>query len=170
MILSDRTIIDFIDSGKIVIDPYDERNVQSASIDLRLGEGFLVPDYYSTESVSLGEKLEYRNLECSSIVIPPRHFILGTTLEYLEIPNNICGQLDGKSSIGRKGLFIQNAGHINPGFKGKLTLELFNVNEIGFKLTSGSKICQLKLIYTDKPVEKIYDGLYQGQRETTGSK
>ena len=83
MILSDRTIIDFIDSGKIVIDPYDERNVQSASIDLRLGEGFLVPDYYPTEPVSLGEKLEYRNLECSSIVIPPRHFILGTTLEYL---------------------------------------------------------------------------------------
>ncbi|MEK6914580.1 MAG: dCTP deaminase [Nanoarchaeota archaeon] len=170
MVLSDRTIKKLIIDKKIVINPYEEKNVNSASIDLRLGEGFLIPDYYKTKFISLDERLYERKIESDSVIIPPHHFILGTTIEYIEIGNNICGRLDGKSGIGRKGLFICNAGHINPGFKGKLTLEFYNSNEIAFDLHSGKEICQLILEYTDCEVENIYNGKYQGQKEVTGSK
>lgn len=170
MILSDRTINDLVNSGEIVIKPYKKENVQSASVDLRLGSGFLVPDYHNIKSVSLNDKLNYTKIKKSKIFIPSNHFILGTTLEYLEIPNNICGRLDGRSTIGRKSLWIQSAGHINPGYKGKLTLEFFNAGDMPFELNSGDKICQIIFMYTDKRVEKKYSGKYQGQIGVTGAK
>ncbi|MEK6881788.1 MAG: dCTP deaminase [Nanoarchaeota archaeon] len=170
MILSDRTIKELIRDKKIIIDPYEEKNVQPASVDLRLGNEFLIPDYHSVKIISLGEKLNYVGFQRSSMIVPPHHFVLGTTIEHIEIGNDICGRLDGKSGIGRKGLFIQNAGHINPGFKGKLTLEFYNANEMPLELFSGMEICQLIFQYLDKEVYTGYNGLYQGQSKVTGSK
>ena len=170
MVLSDRTIKRLISEKKIIIEPYEEKNVQSASVDLRLGNEFLIPDYYQVELISIGQKFNYRKENNKSIIIPPHHFILGTTLEYIEIENNICARLDGKSGIGRAGLSIETAGHINPGFRGKLTLEFVNQGQIPIRLFSGREICQIIFEYMDNAPEKNYSGKYQGQNEVTGSK
>jgi dCTP deaminase len=170
MVLSDRTIKKLIAGRKIIIDPYEERNVQSASVDLRLGNEFLIPDYHQVELISIGQGLNYRKENSESIIIPPQHFILGTTLEYIEIENDICARLDGKSGIGRTGLSIETAGHVGPGFKGRLTLEFKNQGQIPIKLFSGIEICQIIFQYMDNAAEKGYSGKYQGQDGVTGSK
>ena len=170
MNLCDRTIKNLIKTGELVIKPYKEENVQPSSIDLRLGEGFLVPDYHSVEKITLDDNLILRKYEGDKIIIPPKHFILGTTLEYLEIPGKLSGSLEGKSTIGRKGLFVYTAGHVNSGFKGNLTLEFFNAGDIMFELKSGIEICQLILNYLDDIPDNLYNGRYQCQSGVTGNK
>jgi len=168
-ILSDRTIKALVACGELKIDPYDEMNVQSASVDLRLGKGFLVVDYHKIACIFLDKELPYIRHDEETIIIPPGHFVLGTTLESIALPPTIAGRVEGRSSIGRRGFFIQNAGWIDPGFYGTITLELYNANESPIKITSGRRICQLVLQFTDNPVEHPYRGKYFNQNGATGS-
>jgi dCTP deaminase len=78
--------------------------------------------------------------------------------------------VEGRSSVGRMGLFIQNAGWVDPGFKGEITLELYNANSLPIRLEAGRRICQLVLCSMDKPALKPYSGKYQGQMKSTGSR
>ena len=169
MKLSDRTIIELIRSGEIVIKPFRRQNVQAASVDLRLGRGFLVPDYHKMDSLSLDAQIKYRKIKGDEITIPPHHFVLGTTLEYVGLPNYLTGSIEGRSSIGRRGLFVQNAGWVDPGFEGDITLELYNANESPIKILSGRRICQIVFDFTDNPVKNPYHGKYLRQKGTTGS-
>ena len=91
-------------------------------------------------------------------------------MEYIKVPNGYTAFVEGRSSIGRMGLFIQNAGWVDSGFKGNITLELYNANSLPIKLTSGQRICQLVVCQMDQPAEKPYAGKYQGQRNSVGSK
>ena len=75
-----------------------------------------------------------------------------------------------RSSIGRIGLFIQNAGWVDPGFKGQITLELYNANSLPIRLRVGRRICQLVFCKMDQQAKNPYDGKYQGQRFSTGSR
>ena len=75
------------------------------------------------------------------------------------------------SSIGRLGLFIQNAGWVDPGFKGTLTLEIFNANRnVPIVLYPGMPIGQIIFQYLKEPVIHGYDGKYQNQQGTTESR
>jgi len=78
--------------------------------------------------------------------------------------------VEGRSSLGRMGLFIQNAGWVDPGFEGEITLELFNANRCAIELTSGRRVGQLVFAQLDQPALKPYSGKYQGQRGATGSR
>ncbi len=166
-ILSDRDIKEYVGNGRIVINPYVADNVQSATIDLRLGNSFQIPNYESAAGsqgiITLDNKIEYFQVEKDEIVILPKHFILGTTLERLELPNDLAARVDGKSSIGRKGLFTQNAGHIGPGFQGEITLELYNANDLPIRLVAGSRICQVEFHELSSPSDG-YSGQYQDQK------
>ncbi|MBQ1432846.1 MAG: dCTP deaminase, partial [Ruminococcus sp.] len=71
---------------------------------------------------------------------------------------------------GRMGLFIQNAGWVDPGFKGEITLELFNANRCAIELTAGRRVGQLVFAKMDDKALRPYDGKYQGQRGATGSR
>ncbi|HLV10031.1 MAG TPA: dCTP deaminase, partial [Halanaerobiales bacterium] len=104
------------------------------------------------------------------IIIPPNSFLLATTMEYVELPEDITAFVEGRSSIGRMGLFIQNAGWVDPGFKGKITLELYNANRLPIKLFSGRRICQLVLAKLDRKAENPYQGKYINQKEAVGSR
>lgn len=170
MILSDRDIKKYISLGDITLTPYEEKNVQPASIDLRLGQGFLVVDDHKASIIDLNEEVPYRRIDEDYIVIPPKHFVLGTTEERLKISSNLCARVEGRSSIGRKGLFIQNAGWIDPGFNGQITLEFYNANDLPLILKAGKRICQVVFQTTLGEVENPYKGKYQNQEGTTGSK
>ena len=78
--------------------------------------------------------------------------------------------VEGRSSIGRLGLFIQNAGWVDPGFEGEITLELFNANKCAIELQSGRRVGQLVFAQLDVHTLNPYQGKYQGQRGATGSR
>ncbi len=170
MTLSDATIKDYLDNGKLSISPIEPNQIQPASVDLTLDNNFLVVDDFMKESINMNEQINYRKIETNSIVIPPKSFILATTREFVKIPNDIVAFVEGRSSIGRMGLFIQNAGWVDPGFEGQITLELFNANQVPIRIDSGRRICQLVFNKLDRPVDKPYSGKYKGQTGTTGSR
>ena len=170
MIVSDETLRKMLAEGSIVVEPLEPYQIQPASIDLRLGRSFLKIDENSLESLSLDKELPYVRIEKDEIVIPPHSFLLGTTVEYIRIPPNVTAFVEGRSSIGRMGLFIQNAGWVDPGFEGNITLELFNANRLPLRLASGRRICQIVFAFMDKATRTPYAGKYQGQRGTVGSR
>ncbi len=83
---------------------------------------------------------------------------------------NTFSVVEGRSSLGRLGLFIQNAGWVDPGFHGEITLELFNANRCAIKLQAGRRIGQLVFARMDRAAQSPYRGKYQGQRGATGSR
>jgi dCTP deaminase len=170
MIVSDETLRAMIAEGSIVVEPLEPYQVQPASIDLRLGRSFLKIDENSLDSLSLDTELPYIRIEKDEIVIPPHSFLLATTVEFIRIPTNVTAFVEGRSSIGRMGLFIQNAGWVDPGFEGTITLELFNANRLPLRLSAGRRICQIVFAFMDKATRTPYAGKYQGQRGTVGSR
>jgi dCTP deaminase len=170
MILSDETLRKMMAEKSIVVEPVEPYQLQPASIDLRLGRSFLKIDENTLDALSLDSELPYVSIEKDDIVIPPHSFLLATTVEYIRIPSNVTAFVEGRSSIGRIGLFIQNAGWVDPGFEGNITLELFNANRLPIRLASGRRICQIVFAFMDRPARTPYAGKYQGQKGTVGSR
>ena len=90
-------------------------------------------------------------------------------MEYFELPDNLTAFVEGRSSLGRMGLFIQNAGWVDPGFKGEITLELFNANRCAIELKAGRRVGQLVFAEMDYTALNPYNGKYQGQTGATGA-
>ncbi len=170
MILSDTTLQKMISSGELIIKPIRDNSIQPASIDCHLGTHYLVIADKEMSAITLDTPIKYQEIESDSIIIPPHTFLLATTEEYIELPSNITAFVEGRSSIGRMGLFIQNAGWVDPGFKGKITLELYNANSLPIELKSGRRICQLVFCLMDQSAQSPYQGKYQGQTKSMGSK
>jgi dCTP deaminase len=171
MILSSRTILDKAARKELTIHPLDPEQMQPASVDLRLGNHFMTVDEQKTDKISVRKKASYRDIyigENESIVIPPHSFMLASTKEWVKLPENLTAFVEGRSSIGRLGLFIQNAGWVDPGFEGRITLELFNSNCSPIELIEGWRICQLVLAEMDQPTHP-YKGKYSGQQGTAAS-
>ena len=171
--LSDKTLKQFLKNKTIKISGLSGDAIQSNSVDLTLGRGALVLKYWHVKggvlSLDLKEKPEYEKIPGDEIIIPPSSFVLGVTKEYLELPSNIAAFIEGKSSVGRMGLFIQNASVVTPGFRGTITLELYNANVLPIRLQAGNSICQIVFFKMDQDVEKPYQGRYQGQKKALGS-
>ncbi len=170
MILSDRSILEFVEAKKLVISPFDKEAVQPASLDCKLGDHFMSLDEGDGRAISLDSELRYQSFHQDKFIIKPKGFILATTQEYLELPDNLTAFVEGRSSIGRMGLFVQNAGWVDAGFKGNITLELYNANSVPIELEKGRRICQFVFCLMDKKAQKPYQGKYLGQRSTTGSR
>lgn len=172
MILSDKTLQAMIQSGELVIDPLSENGIQPASIDCRLGNHYLiVEDSPKNEGlITFDQEINYTEINSDSIIIPPHTFLLATTMEYIKLPNGYSAFVEGRSSVGRMGLFIQNAGWVDAGFEGKITLELYNANTLPIKLEAGRRICQLVFCKMDQAASLPYNGKYQGQMQSVGSR
>ena len=170
MILTDRGIRERFAKGDLVIEPIDDKQVGPASVDLRLGRMFLTPKPTREGIFTMSEQADYEAVEDDYFIVPTRGFVLATTHERIALPNDLTAFVEGRSSVGRLGLFIQNAGWVDPGFKGAITLELFNANAAPMRIEAGRRICQLVIARADGPVDKPYAGKYQGQQFTTGSR
>ena len=156
MILSDTTLKKMLESGELLVDPITPEQIQPASIDLRLSDHFLKVNENTLEVIRLDSELKYEELNQSEIVIPPHSFLLATTREYIRLPNDLTAFVEGRSSIGRIGLFIQNAGWVDPGFEGNITLELYNANRLPIRLQEGRRICQLVSPRMDQVAERPF--------------
>lgn len=170
MILSDKTLRAMLADGSLVVDPISNESIQPASIDCRLGDHYLLVEDTNMDILTLDSEIKYRELTSDSITIPPHTFLLATISEYVKLPNDLTAFVEGRSSIGRIGLFIQNAGWVDPGFEGRITLELYNANSLPIKLQKGRRICQLVFAKMDQAAENPYRGKYQGQEKSVGSR
>ncbi|WP_338533631.1 dCTP deaminase [Paenibacillus peoriae] len=103
-------------------------------------------------------------------MIPPLSFMLATTIETIRLPGYITAFVEGRSSVGRMGSFIQNAGWVDPGFEGKITLKLFNASSRPIRPQSGRHICQLVFAQMNRGAQHTYNGKYQGQNKAVGSR
>ena len=181
MVLSDRTIKEEIAKGRIVIDPLGEGCIQPASVDVHLDRRILA--FRNSRRPFIDVKEDMSDLtdiveieEDQPFILHPGEFVLASTLEHIELPEDLVARLEGKSSLGRIGLLIHStAGYVDPGWKGHLTLELSNVANLPVTLYYGMKIGQLSYTRLSTPADNVYGspGLgskYQGQTEPTASR
>jgi dCTP deaminase len=180
-VLSDGTIRRLVAEGRIVVDPFDPEMVQPASVDVRLGNSFRVFHNHKIRAIDLAappsDLTEHVLVdEDDPFVLHPGEFVLGRTLELVEIPEDIVCRIEGKSSIGRLGLIVHaTAGFVDPGFKGSLTLEITNFNSVPIVLRPGLPIAQLSFMALDSPAVRPYGhpelgSHYHGQTEATESR
>jgi len=181
-VLSDGTIRRLVASGRIVVTPFEERLVQPASIDLRLGDSFRVFHNHRAAAIDLrdgpphGLTEEVTASPEAGFVIHPGEFCLGRTQEWVELPDDVVARIEGKSSLGRLGLIVHaTAGFIDPGWRGTLTLELNNLTRVPIKLYPGLLIAQLSFMGLDRAAERPYGSEelgshYQGQVAATESR
>ena len=181
MVLSDRSIKEEIDKGRIVISPLDPADVQPASVDLHLDRKILAFSNARKPYIDLKENTEdlthtVEILEGSPFILHPGEFILGSTLEHIELPDDLVARLEGKSSLGRIGLVIHStAGFVDPGWKGHLTLELSNLARLPVTLYYGMKIGQISFLRLTTAADRLYGSKslgskYQGQTGPTPSR
>jgi dCTP deaminase len=156
----------------LVVQPFDDALVQPNSYDVRLANNFswhapgsAIIDPYDADTVSKG--LEH--VIDDNFVLQPGQFVLGATIEKFSLPNNIVGQLTGKSSLARLGVMVHvTAGFIDAGFShppAQITLEIVNVGARPVRLHAGMPIAQMvftrtaecELPYNQKPNAK-YNG------------
>jgi len=184
MILSDRDLKARIAQGDIVIEPLDdpELQIQPASIDLRLGNVFMVYrlphvaciDSRDPQSVS-GYTEQIVIEDGSGFILQPGEFALGSTLERIAVPADLVARVEGRSSIGRIAVVVHaTAGFIDPGFEGEITLELANLGRCAVKLYPGMRISQVVFHTMTSPAERPYGpargSKYQGQSGPVASR
>jgi dCTP deaminase len=180
-VLSDGTIRRLVEAGRIVIEPWDDSLVQPASVDLRLGDSFRVFENHKVTAIDLRNPptnltKEVEVAEGEPFAIHPGEFVLGRTLERVEIPDDVVARIEGKSSLGRLGLIVHaTAGFVDPGFTGTLTLEITNLTRVPIKLYAGLPIAQLSFMALDAPAQRPYGSRelgshYQGQVAATESR
>jgi len=166
MLLSGKTIKELIDGKKLVIRPFDAKQIQPASVDLRLaGEMLLLKG----KAIDFGKEQEYEKIKGGEVVLPPKTHVLVRTVEYVELPNDVGGMTKLRSSLSRIGVVFNNAGWVDPGFKGTLTLSVFNSNNCPVKIRKGTRFVQLILMRLDNESDG-YAGKYSGQRKITGKR
>lgn len=162
MVLSDRDIKQELKEGRISIEPLKEKDIQPASVDVRLGSHFRI--FRNSSHAYIDPEKEQPDLT-EEIIVPddqafilhPGQFALGTTFEKVTLPDDILGKLEGKSTLGRLGLMIHStAGYVDPGWSGELTLELSNVATLPIRLRPQMRIGQLSFERMTSPVERPY--------------
>jgi dCTP deaminase len=150
-----------IDSHNLCIVPLPDvsqiKEKNAAALDLRLGRWFRSMRQTKVTEINVGDTRNEEGISKEHYIrfndyfaLHPGEFVIGITLEWIKLPLDLSGYVTGKSSWGRRGLIIETAAGIHPGFTGCLTLELANVGAAPIKLNPGMQICQIFL----HPVEK----------------
>lgn len=155
MVLSDVDIQRAMEERVIKIWPLadPDKQIQPASVDLRLSNWFIDPNVDSPQPFAADEILLY-----------PGRFILGATVENVTLSSEICAQVSGKSSLGRIGITVhQTAGFIDPGFTGVITLEICNMSTNLITLTANMLICQVVFFLLLTQCKKPY-GIDRGSK------
>jgi dCTP deaminase len=181
MLMSDRDIRAEIEAGRIGLEPLDMELLQPSSMDVRLDRFFRLFDNHKyayidprEEQSDLTHLVEVAADE--AFILHPGEFVLGSTYEFVTLPDNIAARLEGKSSLGRLGLLTHStAGFVDPGFNGHVTLELANVSNLPIKLWPGMKVGQLCFFQLSSACETPYGSAkylsrYLGQRGPTASR
>ena len=173
------------DADPLVVAPrpdLDALRCQSgASVDLHLGTWFVAMKARGTALLDFYEEGDGRERDSApspsrftnkyyipfgeKFILHPRRFVLAVTLEWIRLPLRLAGMITGKSAWGRRGLIIETAPGIHPGFTGCLTLELTNVGEVPIAVKPGTSVCQLFLHKLEKSLTEVPMSRFLGQRQ-----
>ena len=140
MALSDTEILQATSKNQLVVHP--RGRVNPAGIDLRADR---------------------------SLTLKPHQQTLAATIEHIELPSTLAGILHLRSSLAREGL-IASLALVDPGYKGQLTISLYNAGASPVKLKRGERFIQLSLLRLNKPALKSYRGKYQNSRGIVASR
>lgn len=167
--LSRKAIVARLERGDLYVGPLLQHSqVGDASVDLRIGNIALIARargishvdpvaYLDDGGPHTAERLRRQKFERHDvpfkqpILVHPRQLTLVPTLEWVEIPNNLIGQVTARSSWAREGLNIATANLINPGYRGIITLELANLGQIPIEVYPGMSIAQISFHTVEKP-------------------
>ncbi len=183
MVLSDRDILIALEQGRIVIDPYPDREIQlgSVSVDFRLGSTFMVFEHSRHSYIdprrpqSIGDAM--RTIEVTEdepFIMQPGDFALASTMERLELADDLLGRLEGRSSIARLGITVHSTAAVfEPGWIGTATMELSNLGRMAVALYPGMRICAFSFETVSSPVMTPYrkklGNKYAGQQTPQAS-
>jgi dCTP deaminase len=181
MVLSDRSIRQALDAGRITIDPLGDGCIQPSSVDLHVDRYFRIFRNHTSRVIDVREDQEDLTElvdigEEDPLILHPGEFLLGSTSERVALSDDLVARLEGKSSLGRLGLLIHStAGFVDAGWDGHLTLELSNVANLPITIYAGMKIGQISFLEMTTPADNPYgsDTLkskYQGQWGPTPSR
>jgi len=183
-VLVDWQIEKEIVQGNIKVSPFDSKLINPNSLDVRLGGKFGIvlaygDDFGKPNPKSIGKYVNPLDstsfktvyMEEDTYLLRPGEFILAHLLEDITLPDNICGKIMGKSSLGRLGLSNSHvAGWVDAGWSGVLTLELFNQSSNKILLSKGMKIGQMVFYLTERAARPYNQtGRYSNQVPATGS-
>jgi dCTP deaminase len=178
VILSDRDILRAIEAGRIKIEPMPDLESQlgSVSVDFRLGRTFMVFEHSRhsfidpREPKSIGDAMRTIAVgDDERFIMQPGDFALASTIESLELPNDLLGRLEGRSSIARLGITVHSTAAVfEPGWIGTATMELSNLGRMPVALYPGMRICAFSFEEVSSPVRTPYreklNNKYAGQR------
>lgn len=169
MILSDKTIKEYIADGRITIFPeFDLSDVRPAGIRLHLGDELLVPIAGQTVDLDSSEDIQFKRIDLlnHSFNLKPGHFILGSTFEKFKVPRNIVCYVDGRSTVARVGLSIHcTSGIIDGNFEEVrgIVLELKNQGSFDIILRYRTPLAMLSFTQLSTDIEQCAQKQYQGQ-------
>ena len=183
-ILSDKTIKEYLEKGKLAIEPLeDEKQIQPSSVDMRLGDEFKVfkvirkPFIDPKDPEDVASYMESTKVEPGeAFIIHPNEFALATTNEYVKVPEDLVARGECRSSMVRLGVTMHvTAGFIDPGFEGKITLEISNIGAMPVALYPGQRVCQIVFETMTTPSEIPYghpsrNSKYMGQVKPESSR
>jgi dCTP deaminase len=184
MILSDKDIKKYLKVGKIKISPKPDFQSQigSCSVDMRLGYEFRVFENSRVPYIDpFNEKLSKDITKIvkvktgQSFVLQPSDFVLATTIESFSLPDDLLARLEGRSSLGRLGIVVHSTASIfEPGWSGKIVMELGNLGRMPVALYPGMRICALTFETMSSPVQIPYnkkkDAKYINQNSPVASR
>jgi dCTP deaminase len=177
MILADREIMQALEDGRIKISPppnFDEQ-LGSCSIDFRLGHTFMVFEHSQFSYIdprhpqSIGEAMRTIEVkEGDAFIMQAGDFALASTMESLELPDDLLGRLEGRSSIARLGITVHSTAAVfEPGWIGTATMELSNLGRMAVALYPGMRICSFTFEQLTSsvltPYRKKLNNKYAGQ-------
>jgi dCTP deaminase len=165
MILSNVDILKLVQTGGLVIEPFDAKLVRGASVCLRLGPEFKRMDCRQEIDIRRSETFpaheEFSSDEYTGFLIPPKTLILASTLERIILPLDIAGWLSNLSGLARLGLQVVLSSLVSPGYgeRGatKLTLELLNSLDVPIRVYPKMRICHLTFWRTQQTATVSYD-------------
>ncbi len=167
MILSDKDIKKAIREGRIKIRPKPDFKTQlgACSLDLCLGSVFRLFEHSRVPYIDPLDKnrngknatRQIRVKKGEPFIIQPGDFVLATTVEYLEIADDLIGRLEGRSSLGRIGIIVHSTAAVfDPGWRGRVVMEIGNLGRIAVALYPGMRICDIHFEEVSSKVETPY--------------
>lgn len=167
MVLSDRDIKKHLATGKIKMTPAPHLATQlgSCSIDLRLGNTFRIFEHSKYPYIDPYDKrfshdvtTEIKVREKEPFILQPGDFVLATTIESFTLPDDFLARLEGRSSLGRLGIVVHSTASIfEPGWRGKVVMELGNLGRLPVALYPGMRICALTFELLTSPAQVPYN-------------
>ena len=169
MLLSRLEILKAIKKKEIAVTPFDRKCVGAVSVDLHLGNEFLLFRKHGRAIFVKEETILPRNHARKVVLgahevlhLRPHQFVLGVTKEKIKLSGKFAGRIEGRRRFERLGLMVQiSSSLVQPGSNNVQVLEIVNLSTVPLILKPGTRICQMTFYPTSS--EEKYEGKFRLQ-------